>query len=142
MAQRDLEELTPDECLGLLRQARVGRLVYVDDDGPAAVPVNYAVAGSDIVFRVEGGAKQAAMSQPTLAFEVDHVDDDERTGWSVLVRAKGREVDIDEVPDLLRRIDGPPPGPWAAGIHNVWLDLTPTMLTGRRLGAPSTSPIV
>ena len=76
MTQRELEHLSPDKCFELLAGARVGRLVYLDDLGPLAVPVNFALAGHDIVLRVEGGAKQAAMQQPMLAFEVDHVDED------------------------------------------------------------------
>src|ERR1700739_1552935 len=93
MTQRELEDLSPDECFRLLAAARVGRLVYQDDLGPAAVPVNYTMAGHALVFRVEGGAKRAAMQQPMLAFEVDHIDKDEESGWSVLVRGVGAEVD-------------------------------------------------
>jgi nitroimidazol reductase NimA-like FMN-containing flavoprotein (pyridoxamine 5'-phosphate oxidase superfamily) len=135
MAQRELEDLSPDECFRLLAAARVGRLVYHDDLGPLAVPVNYAMAGRDIVFRVEGGAKQAAMQQPMLAFEVDHVDEDEKSAWSVLVRGAGAEVDPERVPALLRAMDGHFPKPWAAGIHNVWLQIVPQTVTGRRLSA-------
>src|ERR1022692_3359287 len=116
MAQRVLEELSPHECYALLGQARVGRLVYEDELGPVAVPVNYAMAGTDIVVRVEGGTKRLAMEQPTVAFEVDHVDEDERSGWSVIARGSGTEVEIRDVPALLRRIDGDPHVPWAVGI--------------------------
>ncbi|MGO9382428.1 MAG: pyridoxamine 5'-phosphate oxidase family protein, partial [Mycobacterium sp.] len=116
MTQRELEDLPPDECFRLLGAAHVGRLVYQDDLGPLAVPVNYAMAGHDIVFRVEGGAKRAAMQQPMLAFEVDHVDEDRKFGWSVLVRGVGAEVDLERVPSLLRAMDGHGPTPWAAGI--------------------------
>jgi nitroimidazol reductase NimA-like FMN-containing flavoprotein (pyridoxamine 5'-phosphate oxidase superfamily) len=104
-------------------------------NGPVAVPVNYALAGSDIGFRVAGGTKQAAVSQPLLTFEVDHIDDDERSAWSVLARGKGHEVEIEDVSALLRQIEGPPPQPWAGGVHNVWLQITPQTLTGRRLEA-------
>jgi nitroimidazol reductase NimA-like FMN-containing flavoprotein (pyridoxamine 5'-phosphate oxidase superfamily) len=109
--------------------------VYQDDLGPLAVPVNYAMAGHDIVLRVEGGAKRAAMQQPMLAFEVDHVDEDQESGWSVLVRGVGAEVDLERVPALLRTMDGHFPKPWAVGIHNVWLQIVPHTVTGRRLGA-------
>ena len=135
MTQRELEDLPPDECFRLLATAHVGRLVYQDDLGPLAVPVNYAMAGHDIVFRVEGGAKRAAMQQPMLAFEVDHVDEDRESGWSVLVRGVGAEVDLERVPALLRAMDGHHPKPWAVGIHNVWLQIVPHTVTGRRLGA-------
>lgn len=139
MTQRELEDLSADECFRLLAAARVGRLVYNDELGPLAVPVNYALAGRDIVFRVEGGAKQAAMQQPTLAFEVDHVDEEREFGWSVLVRGAGAEVDMDRVPALLRTMDGHFPTPWAAGVHNVWLRIVPNTVTGRRLGAQRSS---
>lgn len=141
MVQRKLEELSQEECLALLRQAQVGRLVYLDEHGPAAEPVNYAMSGNAIVFRVEGGVKRHAMGQPALAFEVDFVDADHRSGWSVLVRGAGREVPIERVPELLRQMPDGFPAPWAAGIHNIWLQITPHMVTGRRLGEPE-SPTV
>ena len=68
--ERELEDLPPDECFRLLATADVGRLVYQDDLGPIAMPVNYAMAEHDIVFRIERGAKQtAARQQQMLAFE-------------------------------------------------------------------------
>jgi len=135
MTQRELEVLTVEECYALLKTAAVGRLVYQDVLGPVAVPVNFALAGRDVVFRVEGGAKRAAMEQPILAFEVDLVDSHQHAGWSVLLRGKGRELPVEEVPQLLRDLHGQFPRPWATGVHNVWLQLTPTVVTGRLLGA-------
>ena len=141
MTQRVLEELSTQECLDLLTSGQVGRLVYVDEQGPVAIPVNYAVAGTDIVFRVEHGTKRAALEQPVVAFEVDHIDEGARSAWSVIVRGAAYEVDVDRVPELLRRMGGHPPVPWAIGIHNVWLRVVPSGVTGRRLGAPGSSPI-
>ena len=50
-------------------------------------------------------------------------------------RRYGAEVDPERVPALLRAMDGHFPTPWAAGIHNVWLQIVPHTVTGRRLGA-------
>jgi hypothetical protein len=75
------------------------------------------------------------MQQPMVAFEVDHVDEDQDSAWSVLVRGVGTEVDLERVPALLRAMDGHFPQPWAVGIHNVWLQIVPQTVTGRRLGA-------
>jgi uncharacterized protein len=141
MTQRALEELAPHECLALLAGSQVGRLVYVDELGPAAIPVNYVFEGGDIILRVEGGAKRNAMNQPVVAFQVDQVDETGGTGWSVLVRGTGREVPIDEVPAMLHTITSHFPRPWAEGIHNVWLVITPTTVTGRRLGSPQVGTI-
>jgi uncharacterized protein len=140
MTQRELVELTPDECYALLNSAQVGRFVYLDDLGPLAVPVNYSVAGTDVVFRVEGGAKAGAMQQRVLAFEVDGIDPVDESGWSVLVRGQGHDVPATEVPSLLQRMDGDFPRPWASGIHNIWLRITPSTVTGRRLGPRRSAP--
>jgi nitroimidazol reductase NimA-like FMN-containing flavoprotein (pyridoxamine 5'-phosphate oxidase superfamily) len=140
VTQRELEELSPEECFALLAGSHVGRLVYHDEIGPVAIPVNYALAGHDIVFRVEGGAKRAAMAEPTLAFEVDHIDESERSGWSVLVRGPGSEIEIDQVPALLHTLQRDFPTPWALGVHNVWLRITPQVVSGRRLGALRSPP--
>jgi hypothetical protein len=40
---------------------------------------------------------------------------------------------MDHVIELLHRIDGEPPVPWAKSIHNNWVVITPTAVTGRRL---------
>jgi len=139
MTGRQLEELSRDECFSLLEQAGVGRLVYQDDVGPAAVPVNFALAGTTIIIRIEGGVKRLAMTQPVLGFEVDHIEDDRHSGWSVLARGPGQEVEPERVPDLLREMEGHFPTPWAEGVHNIWLQISPQTVTGRRLSAPATA---
>jgi hypothetical protein len=48
-------------------------------------------------------------------------------------------VELERVPDLLRRLQGHPPVPWAEGVHNVWLLIRAQRVTGRRLGASRSS---
>ena len=144
MSQKEIEKLSRHECLELLRQKTVGRLVYHDDAGPVAEPVNYAIVGDTIVFRVEGGSKRQAMTLPVVAFEVDQLDVDHKGGWSVLARGAGQEVPLDDVAALLhelRQSGVDPPLPWASGVHNVWLRITINTVSGRRLGRES-SPLV
>lgn len=136
MTQKKIEELSIEACLELLAQQEVGRLAFVDDEGPAAVPVNYGLAGGEVVFRIEQGSHLRAVLQPKVAFEVDHVEPEGATGWSVLVRGSAREVEIEQVPDLLKLMGGHPPRPWAEGVHNVWVVITPEKVTGRRLELP------
>src|SRR5438876_11552339 len=45
-----LELLTEKECRGLLCQARVGRVAVSRGEVPAVFPVNYMVAGEEILF--------------------------------------------------------------------------------------------
>jgi uncharacterized protein len=137
MPRRILEELSWDECFTLIGQEAVGRLVYTDDLGPAAIPVNYAIAGHDIVFRSAEGSKVRGLRANAIAFEVDHIDLVNRSGWSVLVRGTSEEVEMERVPELLRRIDGDVPLPWKKGTHRIWVVITPNTVTGRRLAGPA-----
>ena len=133
MPRRTLEDLSWDECFTLLGQETVGRLVYEDDLGLAAVPINYAVAGHDIVFRSEEGSKVRGLREHTVAFEVDHIDQASRSGWSVLVRGASKEIGFEHLSDLLRQFDGDVPTPWKSGIHKIWVVITPKTVAGRRL---------
>jgi nitroimidazol reductase NimA-like FMN-containing flavoprotein (pyridoxamine 5'-phosphate oxidase superfamily) len=136
MPQRTLDVLLPDECYSLLGSERVGRLIYVDEAGPAAVPVNYSVIDHDIVFRVEQGSHVLRHFVLGVAFEVDHIDNAEASGWSVLLRGEAAAVEEEAVPGLIHATGGRFPRPWAAGVHNTWIRLTPRSVTGRRLAAP------
>jgi nitroimidazol reductase NimA-like FMN-containing flavoprotein (pyridoxamine 5'-phosphate oxidase superfamily) len=135
VTQRKVEELTTDECVTLLGQEAVGRLAFVDAEGPAAIPVNFGLVGTRILFRVESDSQVRAALDGPVAFEVDHTDADTGSGWSVLVRGTAEEVALDDVPELLRLMTGLP-RPWAEGIHNVWVLITPRQVTGRRLTTP------
>ena len=133
MPRRTLEELTRNECFALLAEESVGRLVYVNELGPAAVPVNYALAGYDIVFRSEAGSKIRALSDHDIAFEVDHIDHATHSGWSVLIRGTSEEVEFERLGEVLKRIDGDAPLPWKKGVHKTWVVIRPKTVTGRRL---------
>lgn len=136
MTQRVIEDLSESECLALVRQQTVGRFVFQDAEGPAALPVNYGVAGRQIVFRTEVGSHFRDVLAGPVAIEVDHTDTGTGKGWSVLLRGSAREVDLGEVPDLLEQMGSDFPHPWAEGVHNVWIALTPTKVTGRKLTLP------
>lgn len=134
MTQRKLSELNRAECYSLMTGPQVGRLAYCDSLGPMAVPVNFALAGEDVVVRMEPTNTLLRTGQPLVAFELDHVDEETGEGWSVVVRGPIAEVDNDAVPALLRELGAGPPRPWAEGVHNVWLRITSKVVTGRRLG--------
>ena len=136
MSQREIENLSQAQCFELVRQEVIGRFVYQDAEGPAAVPVNYGVAGEQIVFRTEQASHLREKLQGPVAFEVDHTDPETGAGWSVLIRGTGEELDIEDVPEILKQTGTAFPKPWAEGVHNVWLALNPGKVTGRRLTAP------
>ncbi|MFR9806739.1 pyridoxamine 5'-phosphate oxidase family protein [Pseudonocardia sp. RS010] len=79
-----LVELGRDECLHLLAGEGVGRVVVTQGSLPAAHPVHYVLDGEEVVFRTpRGGTLAAAVMHAVVAFQVDHVDLDTRTGWTV-----------------------------------------------------------
>jgi nitroimidazol reductase NimA-like FMN-containing flavoprotein (pyridoxamine 5'-phosphate oxidase superfamily) len=141
MTRRLLYDLSRAECFTLLHQHHVGRFVYADDLGPAAVPVNYALAGEQVVFRSETGAKVRDLDGQRVALEADHIDTANHAGWSVLLRGTAEVIEVSveggdgphSVPDVVRRLDGDLPLPWKKGIHNIWVVITPSAVTGRHL---------
>ncbi len=126
--------LSPAECRELLEGGVVGRLAMATPVGPRIVPVNYAVHGDAIVFRTAPYSELSTYGWDTdLAFEVDHIDYDTHSGWSVV--AMGRACVVDD-PDEVQRIRATwDPRPWAPGSRNLYVKVVWRELSGVRLGA-------
>jgi transcriptional regulator with XRE-family HTH domain len=127
-----LEELTHEECLRLLTGGGVGRIVFVGETGPAALPVNFDLLDGDVVFRTEPEGAVARVIGPegaTLAFEVDHADDALSEGWSVLIRGLARPLAGDE----LTRVRELGLESWAGEQRSLYIRLEGSELTGRRI---------
>src|SRR4051812_7198360 len=74
------------DCDKLLRTNHGGRLGFLNDGWPAILPVNYVLAGNDIVIRTDAGSKFASIRRGAeVSFEIDAIDPLYRSGWSVLV---------------------------------------------------------
>ena len=128
-----------DECLALLRQGHVGRLAVVIDGQPHVIPLNYAVnAQGIIVFRTAELTTATEASLSKVAFEVDDIDREHHTGWSVAVHGGGLNITnaLDPESERLRQL---PVRPWAPGERDQWFRIIPSEITGRRLAAV-TSP--
>ncbi|MER6663934.1 pyridoxamine 5'-phosphate oxidase family protein [Amycolatopsis japonica] len=138
MANRQqLEVLDREQCLGLLRTVRVGRLVFVEDALPAVQPVNFRVKRDHVVIRVAGGAKLAAATGNTVvAFQADELDPDLRTGWSVTVVGHANLItDVAELVD----VSGTWLEPWVDGRRDHFIRIEVEKVTGRRLREPVTT---
>jgi hypothetical protein len=128
LVDEGLELLDDEECQALLATRSVGRVAVTVACLPAIFPVNYVVADGDIYFRTGAGTKlRAAVGGTIVAFEVDHVDDDHRAGWSVQAVGHADEVTHTEVV--------PPLSPWARGCRDHVVRIRPEMLTGRRIAS-------
>ena len=127
-----MEELDEAECLRLLASTTVGRVGLVVQDRPIVLPVNYAVDGRTLVFRTGEGTVLNNAALQMIAFEVDKIDDETHTGWSVLAQGVAQDVGtaIDARSEQLRRLALVT---WAPDRRDRWFRLDADTLTGRRL---------
>lgn len=127
----DLRRLSRDECLRLLASRTFGRYAHVESARALdVVLVNYVTrADGSILFRSGPGPKlSAAERHDVVAFQVDDINERERTGWSVLVTGRARRLRYSEVVALEQM-----PAPWATGPRNYVILIEPTRIEGRRL---------
>jgi nitroimidazol reductase NimA-like FMN-containing flavoprotein (pyridoxamine 5'-phosphate oxidase superfamily) len=126
-----LEVLPREECLSLLRRAKIGRIAVSVGALPAVLPVNFTVLGDDIVIRTNPGAKlDAALANNVVAFEADDVDPICQTGWSVLVQGIAREV---IVPEQVAEARNAPLRAWAGNGRDRFVRIGMQHVSGRRI---------
>lgn len=91
-------EIDTRECWEVLRGARVGRLLYIDDALPMVRPVRFSVQGSTILFSVEPrvAAKILRGGEGFATFQVDDLPPGTMNGRSVVVHGMARLVARDE----------------------------------------------
>jgi nitroimidazol reductase NimA-like FMN-containing flavoprotein (pyridoxamine 5'-phosphate oxidase superfamily) len=134
MSVKSWQILDGVECWALLKARHLGRLGFVDQDGPIVLPINYAVVNDVIIFRTDAGSKlDAAVRGDRLAFEIDGFDVLEQAGWSVLVRGVAELVTDETELGLLRSM---PLVSWAPGVKPIYVRLGEAEVTGRRITAP------
>ena len=86
--------IPPDECLRLLAGTTVGRVALTRKALPVILPVNYAMDGDTVVIRTRPGSLLASSRERgvVVAFEVDELDRETCSGWSVLLTGTLREI--------------------------------------------------
>lgn len=129
----NLATLPRDECLRLLASHEVGRLAVVEGHQPLVFPVNYVLDGDAVVIRTATGTKLYAASRAPVAFEVDDIDREHRTGWSVVVTGLAAEITDRDRPDLVQRLRETALDPWPEGEKPNLLRLPTVEMTGRRI---------
>ena len=128
-------EISQPRCLELLMQKKSGRVAWSAPDGPRILPVTYQYWNGMIVFRTAPDGPLASLAHRTrVAFEIDEIDDERETGWSVLVRGAATGVTQDYTLSTLWR-NGPVP--WAGGVRNVFIAINPESVTGRAVKSAS-----
>jgi len=126
-----LDILSKQECEALLARGGVGRFVFLAEQGPVALPVNFRFAGGDIFFRTRTEGVLAAAAGTTVSFEADHIDEAMSEGWSVLITGHARL--IDEPAELQKIIDLGDIEPWPGGRREALMRIETATISGRRI---------
>ena len=122
-------DLDRAESLRLLAAKKVGRLAFVTDGVPMIMPMNFTLAGDQLIFRTLAHGSVARAVDNAVAFEVDDIDDFLEAGWSVVV--SGRATLLSEAE--LARLHGGEPEPWAEGPRTLFLAIPIEQVSGRQL---------
>jgi uncharacterized protein len=130
-----LVELSEADCKELLAQHTAGRVGFMAGDGPQILPVTYQYRNGSVIFRTSPVGPLAGLVRRTsVAFEIDSIDEQHRSGWSVLVLGFAEALAHDY---LLTSAWETGPVPWADGIRNLFIEITPRKISGRAVGNPS-----
>lgn len=127
-----LWDLPEAEAWRLLETVTVGRLAWDDPEGLVVVPMNYAVVERSVWVRTSPYAALARVPQASaVAFEVDQIDEERRTGWSVLVRGVCHHASTLRAPP----VSSPAVDSWPEGLRSLHVVIEATTVTAKRLGA-------
>lgn len=131
--------LEPDECMRLLASVAVGRVVFTENALPAVHPVNFVVHDGAVIIRSGDGRRLAAAADgAVVAFEIDEIDADNRTGWNVTVVGRASVVDD---PAEIAELSALPLYPWAPGDRSRFIRIQVERVTGRRIDGPVKAPL-
>jgi uncharacterized protein len=84
-----------------------------------------------VVFRSAQGSKfTASLLSGQAAFEIDGVEPEDETGWSVIVVGAVEEITNAAEVTRLERLGL---RPWAPGAKPHWLRIRSTVVSGRRI---------
>jgi nitroimidazol reductase NimA-like FMN-containing flavoprotein (pyridoxamine 5'-phosphate oxidase superfamily) len=131
-----LTELSEEVCREHLAQHSAGRIGFLTPAGPQILPVTYQFRNGNVVFRTSpSGVLSGLVRRSTVAFEIDEIDEQTHSGWSVLVLGFAQAMAHNA---LLTSAWETGPVPWAEGTRNLFIEITPRTISGRLLGAATT----
>ena len=130
----DLEIISDQECVNLLRSHQLGRIALAGPDrDPLIFPVNYFFDEGVVVFRTDPGTKLDLAPGARVSFEIDGWEPDDGSGWSVVVKGICHDI---TAPDDARseRMHYWPVKPTAPGAKEHWIGIWANEISGRRFG--------
>lgn len=131
--ERVVRPLTREQGLHLLGTVPMGRVAFTSRAMPAIRPVNHMVDddGRIIIRSHEGGTIVTATDAErgtVVSFEADHIDAENRAGWTVIVTGLAKIIDDPEQAAAYREALRP----WVTGMDYI-LGIDPTIVTAYEL---------
>ncbi|POH63137.1 MULTISPECIES: pyridoxamine 5'-phosphate oxidase family protein [Cryobacterium] len=120
--------LSEDECWELLLSSSFGRLAAAVADDIEIFPLNFVVADKRLLFRTAEGTKLLALTvNNKVALETDAIGRGD--AWSVVVKGLARVLDTQAEIEAANAL---PLRPLVPTLKYIWVEITPTELSGRR----------
>jgi nitroimidazol reductase NimA-like FMN-containing flavoprotein (pyridoxamine 5'-phosphate oxidase superfamily) len=138
----NLDELSPEECWGLVATQPVGRVAVIVGHYPVVFPVNFAVDGKTILYRTGVGTKLHSIHRSNVTFEVDAIDPVHHTGWSVMIKGVAQELSPARDRDAVSHAEFGGATPWASGDRAHLIRIIADQITGRRIRPDELSSVV
>jgi menaquinone-dependent protoporphyrinogen oxidase len=126
-----ISPLGRSHCERLLAEGDVGRIAWRARSGLQLLPVSYAWHEGGIVFRTSPHGVLAELRDPhDVVFEVDLLDQQSHTGWSIMV--SGRAQGVSAAAELVKLWSVEGAVPWVdGGKRDLYIQITPDQITGR-----------
>ena len=105
------------------------------DGYPVIIPVNYAMDAGIIVIRSMLGTKLSEADHANVTFQIDEIDQQTHTGWSVMVKGLFEELTAAHSQAIIERTLATGLEPWVPGTDGHWVRIIPHLISGRRIVA-------
>jgi uncharacterized protein len=129
-SERYFEAIGPRQCFDLIEAHHLGRIAWQAADRPQILPVTYALHEGSVYFRTLPEGILAELAQPTsVALEVDELDQQTRSGWSIVLH--GRTSAVREPEELADLWASDALVPWASGNRTLFIRIRPERIAGR-----------
>ena len=128
--ERHLDAIGRQQCLDLIESHHLGRIAWQAADRPQILPITYVLHQGSVYFRTLPDGLLAELAQPTsVALEVDELDQQTRSGWSIVLHGHTSAVrEPDELADLWASDS---PVPWVSGNRTLFIRIRPDTVAGR-----------
>ena len=123
-----VQVLSNDECWELLLSSSFGRLAAAVADDIEIFPLNFVAADRRLLFRTAEGTKLLALTvNNKVVLETDAIGRSD--AWSVVVKGIARVLDTQAEIDAANAL---PLRPLVPTFKYIWVEVTPTEVSGRR----------